>query len=112
MSDSAITAKLYSLALSLHARYKQSKLLKSGIWYSLAILGQRGIGFVSVFLFIRLLTTEAYGTVAIAASWASILAATITLNVHGATSRAKYDYSEPEFRRFVSAVTFLGTVSS
>lgn len=94
----------------LTARYQDSKLLKSGVWYLIGTFGQQGIAFIGVFVFSRLMTPEEYGTVSIFLSWVAIFASVLTLNVYGAISPAKYDYDESTFKRFVSASTVLGTV--
>ena len=98
-------------ANKLYSRYRDSKLVKSGIWYLLATIGQRGLAFVGVFVFTRLMTVNEYGTVSVFFSWVAIFTSVITLNVYGAISPAKYDYDETSFPRFVSASTVLGSLS-
>ncbi len=93
-------------------RFRDSKLLKSGIWYLLGTFGQQGLAFIGVFVFSRLMTPQEYGTVSIFMSWVAIFASTLTLNVHGSISPAKYDYDEPTFKRFVSSAVALGTLVS
>lgn len=94
------------------SRYRSSPLLKSGSWYLMATLIGRGLNYLAVFLFTRLLTLEEYGLVSIYMPWLLIFGYTITLNVYAAVTRAKYDFSPEEFPAFFSASTFLGTLTS
>ncbi len=95
-----------------YQRYRSSNLLKSGSWYLVASFAQRGLGFLAVYLFSRLLTTEQYGTVSVFMPWLTIFGSTITLNVYASVARARYDFKDEEFARFLSASVSLGTATS
>lgn len=101
-------AYLQLQASKIFARYRRSNLLQSGTWYLGAAVLQRGLGFLSVLVLTRLLTTGEYGSFAIYTSWGLVFAIIITLNVSSSVSRAKFDYDEATFREYTSAVLALG----
>lgn len=96
--------------MPLYTRLLHSKLFRSGLWYLVGTLGQRGLAFIGVFVFTRLMTPEEYGTVAIFMSWVAIFAATVTLNAHGAITPAKHEFDDVMFGRLASSAIALGTI--
>lgn len=91
--------------------YKRSKLLKSSTWYMFSTFFERGLAFIGVLIFTRLLTKEEYGTVSLFLSWFSIFAATITLNSTAAIQLAKHDFDENDYSSFVASSTILGLLA-
>ena len=55
--------------------------VRSGLWYTICSFVQKGISFITVPIFTRLLTTEQYGVVSIYYSWQSVLVVFCTLNL-------------------------------
>lgn len=58
-----------------------SEVAKAGIWFTICGFIQKALGFITVPIFTRLLTTQQYGTVSIFYSWESILVVFCTLNL-------------------------------
>ena len=54
---------------------------KAALWFTICGFVQKGISFITVPIFTRLLTTEQYGVVSIFYSWESIFIIFCTLNL-------------------------------
>lgn len=67
----------------LWAKYKgMSVQAKSAIWFALCSILQKGISFITVPIFTRLLTTEEYGTYSLYLSWLQILTIVTSLYLY------------------------------
>jgi O-antigen/teichoic acid export membrane protein len=92
-------------------RIRSSQLINAGLWYlSLSII-QKAISFLSVIMFVRLLTPEQYGITTVFSSWVGIFATIITLNVMTSIARAKFDSEIADYNRFLSSLVALGMFS-
>ena len=60
---------------------KMSIASKAALWFTICGFVQKGISFITVPIFTRLLTTEQYGVVSIFYSWESIFIIFCTLNL-------------------------------
>ena len=54
---------------------------KAGVWFTLCSIIQRGISVISMPIFTRLLTTDAYGTYSLYTSWYMLFSLVVTLNL-------------------------------
>lgn len=54
---------------------------KAGVWFTLCSIIQRGISVISMPIFTRLLTTDAYGTYSLYTSWCMLFSLVVTLNL-------------------------------
>ena len=86
-----------------------STAIKAGIGYILSAVLTRGLGFITIPLFTRLLTQEEYGYYANYAAWLSVLTILTTLDLHCTIARAKFDYSD-NLDSYISSVQILGTL--
>ncbi len=100
-----------SVVQRVYSRYRASQPLNAGVWYLGLSFIQKGISVVSVFLFSRILLPDQFGVSAIFSTWIGLFSTTITLNVAAAVGRARYDYSEQEFKGFLSSLMTLGSLS-
>lgn len=65
------------------AKYKgMSAPAKAAIWFAMCSILQKGISFITVPIFTRLLTTEQYGTYSLYLSWLQILTIITSLNLY------------------------------
>lgn len=55
--------------------------LKSGIWFTLCNFVQKGISFITIPIFTRIMTTQEYGSYSVYTSWYSLIAIFATLNL-------------------------------
>lgn len=54
---------------------------KAGVWFTLCSIIQRGISVISMPIFTRLLSTDAYGTYSLYTSWYMLFSLIVTLNL-------------------------------
>lgn len=82
--------------------------VKAGIWFTLTSFLQKGISFLTMPVFTRLLTSEEFGLVTVYNSWESIFIIFITLNVYyGAFNTAMIDFKEERDSYTSSLIGFM-----
>lgn len=84
---------------------------KATIWYLICDFVTRGISFITMPIFTRMMTTGEIGSYSIMTSWISILSVVITLNLIQSVFLAKYDYKD-DYQGFISTVATLGLMSA
>ena len=89
--------------------HKLSKPAKAGLGFTICGFIQKGISFITVPIFTRLLTTSQYGTVSVYNSWLSLVSIFCTLNLfYGGFNNGMLDY-EDRRDEYVSAIQGLIT---
>ncbi len=88
-----------------------TKALKSGIWYAGAVMLQRGIWIITIPLFSRLLTKEAFGAYNNYTAWLAILTILLTLNLDSTFISAVNDFKD-KLDEYVLSMLCLGTLST
>ena len=83
-----------------------NKIFKAGSWYTISNFFVKGMNFLTIPIFTRILTTEDYGVVSLYNTWVAILIIIIGLSLNESIRRGKYDY-EKEYDKFVSSITAL-----
>ena len=83
----------------------QSKLVQAGGWYTVTEFFLKGITFLAIPIFTRILTPSDYGLQSIYSTWANILSIVCCLNLNSSIAKAKFDY-EDDFDNYVSSITF------
>lgn len=96
----------------LYRKYQSSVMLRAGLWYLVGRFALKGMTFLGVLLFSRLLTTDQFGTASIFFAWVSVLYVVITLYVESSILRARFDYEDAEYQQFLSSVLTLGILLS
>lgn len=85
---------------------------KASLWFVFCSVIQRGISFITVPLFTRIMTTEQYGVYSTYISWYSVLIVFTSLNVYyGVFNNAMVKY-EGERDRYISSMQGLVTVTT
>jgi len=82
------------------------KVIKSAGWYTLTEFFIKGITFLTIPIFTRILTPTDYGLASVYLSWVSILSIIIGLNLNTSITRARYDFKD-DYDTFVSSIMFL-----
>lgn len=84
--------------------------VKAVLWYSVCNILQRGISFIVVPIYVRLLTTSEYGQYTVFQSWRDVLVVFATLNLYsGIFTKAMVEF--PEQRdRYTSCMQGLSTI--
>ena len=88
-----------------------AKALKSGVWYTVANFIMRGIGFITMPIFTRLLSHDEFGLYSNYASWLQTFTMFVTLNLASTFISARFDF-EDDFDGYISSVLSLSTVST
>ena len=73
---------------------KNSKAIKSGLWYILSNLVVRGMTLITTPIFSRLLTHEQYGAYSNFQSWMNIAVILITMRMESSLISAKFDFKD------------------
>lgn len=88
-----------------------NKALKSGFWYIMSNFLVKGMAFLTIPVFTRLLTQEEFGIFNNFLSWQNILIILFTLNLESTIISAKYDYKE-KLDEYILSVLFLSFVNT
>lgn len=87
----------------------KSRLIKSGIWFTIGTFFVQGISFITMPIFTRLLSTSDYGIMGVYSTWTSVFTAIITLGLVATVNNAKVDFKE-RYNEFASSILFLATI--
>lgn len=83
---------------------------KAVIWYTLCNILQKGISFIVIPIFVRLLTVEEYGNYVTFIAWKDIIIIFATLNLYcGVFTKALVDFDQNR-DRYTSSMQALGTI--
>ena len=83
---------------------------KAAIWYTLCNILQKGISFIVIPIFVRLLTVEEYGNYVTFIAWKDIIIIFATLNLYcGVFTKALVDFDQDR-DRYTSSMQALGTI--
>lgn len=83
-----------------------NKLFQASSWYTMANVFVKGINFITIPIFTRLLTTEDYGMVSLYLSWVSLFSVLISLDLGWSVQRAKFDFEE-RYNKYISSTLIL-----
>lgn len=86
-----------------------NKVVKAGSWYTITEFFLKGITFLTIPIFTRLLTPSDYGIASLYATWVGIFTIIIGLNLNVSIMKGKYDFKE-NYNNFVSSVMFLSVL--
>lgn len=87
------------------------KVLKSAIWYTISNFFIKGIGFITMPVFTRLLTKEEFGKYNNYLSWLAIITIFVTLHLESTLISARFDFQE-KFDEYILSVLSLSTLSA
>jgi len=83
-----------------------NKVVKAGSWYTLTEFFLKGITFITIPIFTRLLTPSDYGIASLYTTWVGIFAIIIGLNLNVSITKGKFDFKD-NYDTFVSSIMFL-----
>lgn len=87
-----------------------SKALKAGVGYTLGNILVKGITFISIPLFARMLTVADYGVVNTFSAYVSIFSIIIGFAMHTSIKNAKIDFAE-NIKGYISSLTIVSWIS-
>ena len=88
---------------------QNNKIIKAGSWYTFTNFFVKGLAFITIPIFTRILSTEDYGLVSLYNTWVLILSIVIGLSLNESIRRGKYDFPE-EYDQFSSSITALTVI--
>ncbi|WP_423799413.1 lipopolysaccharide biosynthesis protein [Neobacillus sp. SAB-20_R2A] len=105
--------KVSGAVLSFPKTYnKMSKPVKASVWFMVGSFLQKGISFLTIPIFTRLLSTEEYGIVSVYTAWSSILVIFATLNLSGGVyNRGLLKYEENKFTASLQGLSTVFAIS-
>lgn len=83
---------------------------KSAIWYTISTFITKGLGFITIPLFTRIMTTEQFGLFNNFAAWQTILLAIFGLESYATLNRARLDFDEKELRSYQFSLLAVGSI--
>jgi O-antigen/teichoic acid export membrane protein len=87
-----------------------NKVVKAGSWYTITNFFTKGLAFLTLPIFTRLLSTADYGVVNLYQSYLNIFVIIFSLDLIASVQRGKFDFKE-NYNQFISSVLFLGIIS-
>ncbi len=101
------------MKLAIRKRYEDlSKPVKAGMWFTVCNFLQRGIQFLVVPIYTRILSPEGYGNYSIFIAWMNIIAVVATLHMSSGIYYNGMFKFEKEGERYTSSVLSLGSFST
>ena len=97
---------IMSLFRNLLPNLKYSTTAKSGIWYLVSDFLLKGMAFITVPIFTRLLSVEDYGIISVYTSFVAVMTISSGLDLHAGLGRAAIDFEE-DYPKYLSSVLSL-----
>ena len=88
---------------------KKNSVFKAGIWYTISNFLVKGITFLTMPLFTRIMSSNDIGLFSNITSWFNILAIVTTFEIYSSISIARFDYKE-NLDEYISSSLFLSTI--
>lgn len=85
---------------------KKDNLVKSGIWYTIGSFFAQGITFISMPIFVNLMSREEYGMTSLYGTWLSIFSILISLDIFSSVGKGRYDFKE-DYDDYLSSAIWL-----
>ncbi len=92
---------------NLFQKYLGSQIVKAGIWYTIGNYLLKGIGFITVPIFARLMTQEDFGYYNTFMAYEGIIYLFISLALHVSLKNAKYEYGDDRLDDYTSSVSLI-----
>lgn len=85
-----------------------NKIVQSTMWYTFSNFATKGIAFLTLPIFVRLLDPADYGLASVYTAWVSIFMIFIGLNAKSSITRARFETKlEGKYDEFASSIAFL-----
>lgn len=89
--------------------FNNSVALRSGLWYTIGNVFLKGIVFLTIPIFTRMLSTTDYGIVNTYTAWSAVLSTLIGVSLNGTIANAKYEFKE-DLDRYSSSILCFTTI--
>lgn len=84
------------------------KALKSGVWYTVSNFATKAMGFVTMPIFTRIMSSSDVGDYSNFSAWIVILAAITSVDLYSSVAVARFDYKD-ELNEYIASVLVLGS---
>lgn len=101
-------AGVFPMAEQNNLEEKRSAAAKSAVWYTLASFTTKALGFITIPLFTRLMTTAEFSSFNNYAAWQQILLAIFGLESYLTINRARFDIERDELQAYQLSVLCAG----
>lgn len=91
-------------------KIKNSTTIKSGIWYTITDFILKGMAFLTIPIYTRLLSVKEYGIVSVYMTFVSIFTIITGLDIHASIGTAVHDFKEKK-EEYLSSTLFLSFLS-
>lgn len=88
-------------------KIKRNKVLSAGIGYTIGNYLLKGLGFITVPIFSRIMEVSDYGTYNTFLSYESMLYLFVGLALHSSIKNAKYKYGDDKLNAYTSSITLI-----
>ena len=88
------------------SKFFQHKVIKSSVWYTFSNFFVRGVAFLSIPIFTRLLSTSDYGKISVFATYVAIFTVVASLGLTHSAQRGLLDFKS-DFDNYISSIAFL-----
>ena len=88
---------------------ESSKVLKSGIWYTISNFIVKGLAFITMPIFTRIMTADDVGMFSNLIAWFNILSIIATFELYSSVSIARFDFKN-DLNKYISSNLFLGSL--
>lgn len=86
-----------------------NKVVKAGSWYIITEFFLKGLTFLTIPIFTRLLSTSDYGFASLYTTWVGIFTILIGLNLNTSITKGIYDFKE-DYDKFVASIILLSLI--
>ncbi len=87
----------------------KNKALKAGIWYTISNFFVKGLAFITMPLFTRIMTSSDIGLFSNITAWFNILAIITTFELYSSVNLARFDYKD-DLNEYISSTLVLGSI--
>ncbi len=87
----------------------KNKVVKAGIWYTICNFLVKGLAFLTMPIFTRIMSSTDIGNFSNITSWFNILAIVTTFEIYSSVSIARFDYKD-DLNEYISSSLILGTI--
>jgi O-antigen/teichoic acid export membrane protein len=98
------------MSLVTKLRNKIGKEIKAGFWYTVGNFLLKGVSFITIPIYTRILSTSDYGYVSLYTTWVGIFSCIVGLSLGSSVINGKYDF-EKKYDEYLSSVLFLSILS-
>ncbi|MGO1468947.1 MAG: lipopolysaccharide biosynthesis protein [Tissierella sp.] len=84
--------------------------IKAGFWYTVGNFFLKGIAFITMPIFTRLLSTDDYGLVSLFNTWAAVLTIIVALSLNSSVIRGYHEFKD-NYDEYLSSTMFLSMIS-